>query len=319
MFLKQALRVSSPAGKRGRLSILIFHRVLSVPDPLLPDLPDIQRFDQILAWLKDWFNVIPLGDAVARMKLGELPERTAAITFDDGYADNLVNATPVLKKHGLNATFFISTGFLDGGRMWNDTIIEAVRGAESSLINCEFLGLGQLEITTIEQKREALNHLLLAVKHLPSDQREDATRKISECSSSVLPNDLMLSCKQLIELRDAGMDIGAHTVSHPILSSIDDKIAHREISEGADYLRNLLGERIRVFAYPNGKFGRDYSDKHVEMVKALGFDAAVATNWGSSDSTSDLFQLPRFTPWDTARWRYGIRLLMNLRHELHQT
>ncbi|MBL8413621.1 MAG: polysaccharide deacetylase family protein [Propionivibrio sp.] len=319
MFLKQAFRVSSPAGKRGRLSILIFHRVLSVPDPLLPDLPDIQRFDQILAWLKDWFNVIPLGDAVARMKLGELPERTAAITFDDGYADNLVNATPVLKKHGLNATFFISTGFLDGGRMWNDTIIEAVRGAESSLINCEFLGLGQLEITTIEQKREALNHLLLAVKHLPSNQREDATRQISECSSSVLPNDLMLSCKQLIELRDAGMDIGAHTVSHPILSSIDDKIAHREISEGADYLRNLLGERIRVFAYPNGKFGRDYSDKHVEMVKALGFDAAVATNWGSSDSTSDLFQLPRFTPWDTARWRYGIRLLMNLRHELHQT
>ncbi len=73
-----------------------------------------------MGWVKTWFNVMPLDAAVNALKKRNLPARAMAITFDDGYADNQVTALPILKQHGLSATFFIATGYLDGGRMWNE-------------------------------------------------------------------------------------------------------------------------------------------------------------------------------------------------------
>lgn len=73
MFLKQAFQLASPGGDKGNLSILIFHRVLSVPDLLFPREPDVARFEQIAQWLKAWFNVLPLSEAVARLQRGDLP------------------------------------------------------------------------------------------------------------------------------------------------------------------------------------------------------------------------------------------------------
>ncbi|MCU0943281.1 MAG: polysaccharide deacetylase family protein, partial [Hydrogenophaga sp.] len=115
----------SPGGASARLSVLIFHRVLAQPDPLFPGVPDVRRFDEVCRWLARWFRVMPLDEAVRALKRGNLPARAAAITFDDGYADNHDQALPVLRAHGLPATFFVATGFLDGGRMWNDTLIES--------------------------------------------------------------------------------------------------------------------------------------------------------------------------------------------------
>src|SRR5206468_3278604 len=117
----------SPQGARGRLTVLIFHRVLPEFDPLMPDVHDAHQFDAVCRSLRRWFHVMPLDLAARRLAERSLPARSLAITFDDGYADNLEVALPILLRHGLTATFFVSTGFLDGGRMWNDTVIEAVR------------------------------------------------------------------------------------------------------------------------------------------------------------------------------------------------
>ena len=127
MLIQPFLHYLSPAGQYARLSILIFHRVLSMPDPLFPDEMHAQRFNEVCGWLKSWFNVLPLDKAVGHLKAGTLPCRAACITFDDGYSDNYHIAMPILQQHGLPCTFFIATGFMDGGCMWNDTIIEAVR------------------------------------------------------------------------------------------------------------------------------------------------------------------------------------------------
>ena len=312
MFLKQAFQFMSPAGDSGRLSILIFHRVHSAPDPLFPDEPDVARFEKIALWLKTWFNVLPLDEAIVRLQQGNLPARAAAITFDDGYADNLLCANAILRKHGLPATFFIATGFLDGGRMWNDTIIESIRGGALPEIDGTFLGLGVLPLKSIEDKRSALARIIPAVKHLPAEQRSEMVARIAECCQAMLPNDLMLSTTQLQQLRAEGAEIGAHTITHPILAKLDDAIAKREIANSRDQLEGILGERIGLFAYPNGRLGNDYSPTHANIVKSLGFDAAVTTNWGAGTKASDLFQLPRFTPWDSSRWRFGLRLLANL-------
>ena len=104
----------SPAGAKGRLSILIFHRVLAQPDPLFADVPDAVEFETKMRWVRDWFNVVPLARAADMLEAGTIPARALAITFDDGYADNEEVAAPILQRLGLTATFFVSTGFLNG-------------------------------------------------------------------------------------------------------------------------------------------------------------------------------------------------------------
>jgi peptidoglycan/xylan/chitin deacetylase (PgdA/CDA1 family) len=108
------------------------------------------------------------------------------------------------------------------------------------------------------------------------------------------------------------MQIGAHTVSHPILARLTDEQAREEIGNSKRFLEQLLGERITVFAYPNGKPGEDYLPQSVEVVRSLGFDAAVSTQWGGSRLGDDPLQIKRFTPWDKTRVRFGLRLLRNL-------
>jgi peptidoglycan/xylan/chitin deacetylase (PgdA/CDA1 family) len=89
--------------------------------------------------------------------------------------------------------------------------------------------------------------------------------------------------------------------------------ARREIEGSKKRLQDLLGERVGLFAYPNGRLGEDYVEEHARLVSDIGFDAAVSTNAGVADAQSDLMQLPRFTPWDRTQLRFGARLLMNFK------
>ncbi len=305
----------SPGGARGRLSILIFHRVLPAPDPIFPGEASAAWFDAMLGWLKAWFNVLPLDEAVRRLGEGRLPARAAVITFDDGYADNHDVALPLLQRHGLPATFFIATGFLDGGRMWNDSVIEAVRRCPAAELDLAGLGegdLGRHAVGTAEEKRRAIEAVIGAIKYQPLAARAALVERIGERAGAELPGDLMMTADQVRALRRAGMQIGGHTVSHPILATLDDGAARYEIAEGKRRLEEILGEPVTLFAYPNGKPAADYSPASVALVRELGFQAAVSTAWGAAGPASDPFQLPRFTPWDRSRGRFALRLARNL-------
>jgi peptidoglycan/xylan/chitin deacetylase (PgdA/CDA1 family) len=275
-----------------RLSILIYHRVLARPDPLLPSLPDVRLFERQMGLLRRCFTVLPLGEAARGLQDGSLPARAACITFDDGYADNAELALPVLRRHGLSATFFIASGYLDGGRMWNDDVIAHVRRA----------GAG-----TLEQRRQALDCLLQRYKYLPFEHR------LAEVARLAPPRDgeLMMRSEQVRALAAAGMEIGAHTHRHPILATLPDDAAHAEIAEGKAALEAIVQAPVTLFAYPNGKPGVDYTRRHVDMVRALGFAAAVSTTAGAAYAGSDPLQLPRFTPWEQDRPRFLLRLLTN--------
>lgn len=311
--LKHVLQWYSPAGQKARLSILIFHRVLAKPDPLFSDEMHARRFNELCGWLASWFNVLPLDEAVNRLKVGTLPARAACITFDDGYADNYHVAMPILQRHGLTAAFFIATGFLDGGRMWNDSIIGTIRGSAASALDFSALGLGQYPIASIAEKQVAISALIGQIKYRPSAERIAITEQVAQLAGVKLPQDLMMSSQEVKAMRQAGMQIGAHTVSHPILAHLTDEQARQEIGLSKTFLEQLLGEPVRLFAYPNGKPGEDYSSKTVEVVRRLGFDAAVSTHWGTSTLADDPLQIRRFTPWDRTRPRFGVRMLANLR------
>ena len=309
--LKPLFHLMSPAGARGRLSILVFHRVLAEPDLLFPNEMHARRFDMLCGWLASWFNVLPLDVAVERLKAGNLPTRAACITFDDGYADNHQLAMPILQRHGMTATFFIATGFLDGGRMWNDTIVESVRACGAPVLDLSSLGLGSHALGSIADRRAAISRLIDGVKYRQVEQRVSITERMAQLARVQLPHDLMMTSEEVKALRLAGMQIGAHTASHPILARLTDERARQEIQDSKQFLESLLGERVGLFAYPNGKPGEDYTPQTVEVVRSLGFDAAVSTHWGASRVGDDMFQIRRFTPWDRTRLRFGMRMLAN--------
>lgn len=312
MILRSIAGALSPAGPRARLSILIFHRVLTQPDSLFPGELDARRFNEVLSWVSRWFQVIPLDESVSRLGSGTLPARAAAITFDDGYADNATNALPILRAHGMTATFFVASSFLDGGRMWNDSIIEAVRSFRGKVLDLSDAGLGSFCLESPEQRRIAIESLLGQIKYLEPLPRQKTVQQVVSIAGRSLPDDLMMRSEQVCQLRNAGMQIGAHTCSHPILEKIPDGHALAEIKGSKASLESLLGESVSLFAYPNGKPDTDYSAKHVEMVRQAGFVAAFSTAHGVASQTTDIYQLPRFTPWDRTRSRFAIRLLANL-------
>lgn len=301
----------SPAGRGGRLSILIYHRVRPAPDPIRPGECDRETFEWQMELLAKHYRVLPLHEAVQRLCAGTLPARAACITFDDGYADNEAIATPILKRHGLTATFFVATAFLDGGRMWNDTVIEWVRNVEAGPIDLSDLGLGIVRPKDLASRRSIIQNIIQKVKYLEPEARLEKVTSLLERAESWVPDDLMMTSDQVGRLVDAGMEVGGHTHSHPILASLDGQQAGDEIESGKARLEQIIGRPVKLFAYPNGKPGKDYTTRDCELVREIGFDAAVSTHWGAAKRNSDLFQLPRFTPWHDTASRFHMALLRN--------
>ncbi len=300
------------AARGPRLSILIFHRVLPALDPLLPGEPDATLFKARMRWLASAFHVMPLTEAVRRLADGNLPVNAACITFDDGYADNATIAAPLLSRLRLPATFFIATGFLDGGRMWNDTVIEAIRVARGSRLDLASIGLDEWPCSNIAERVATIAGLLDRLKYLPQSERQRKVDAIASAVGLAAQSDLMMTRRQVRELPRYGMAVGGHTVTHPILTTLGIDDARQEVADGRRDLEQTLGEPVRLFAYPNGRPRRDYDATHVALIREMGFDAAVATAWGVADRSSDRFQLPRFTPWDASVNRFGLRLAHNL-------
>jgi hypothetical protein len=196
--------------------------------------------------------------------------------------------------------------------MWNDTITESVRRTKLSRLDLSGQGMPAFDLNTNNEKRMAIDAIIRWAKYLRADERSNIVRHIADEADVALPDDLMMISNNIVEMRAAGMQIGAHTVTHPILARIDDRKAEEEISVSKAFLESLLGERVRLFAYPNGKFGQDWLSVHATIVRRLGFDAAVSTSWGVARRESDPMQLPRFTPWNRTRATFALALARNV-------
>lgn len=294
------------------LLVLVFHRVLPEPDPLLSEDPDVADFAAQMDVVRATCTVLPLAEAVERLYKHSLPAHAACITFDDGYANNLTCAAPVLEKKGLPATVFVTTGFLEGGRMWNDTVIESVRRAGGEL-DLTPIGLGRFELPDLPARRHASQSLRRILKYLDPQERAEKISRIAEIVGHDLPEGLMLSESQVKQLAGRGIDIGAHTVSHPILARMEDLAARREILASKAMLEAATGAPVELFAYPNGQPQRDYLRRHVDMVREAGFSAAVSHAWGACHVGSDRFQLPRMKPWETSSVAFVGRLIYTRR------
>ena len=312
MILRALTHLASPAGRGAKLSTFIFHRVPAQPDPLLPDEPDAQRFEQMLSWITGQFQVLAPLEACERLSTGSLPARAAVITFDDGYRDNAEVALPILQRHGVSAAFFIATGFLDGGIMFNDRVIEAIRAVPGERVRINLAGIDELDLSSPAARRGAINALLRAIKHLMPGDRDDAVEAIEARLGVSATESPMMSRAQVRQLHAAGMAIGGHTRWHPILSVLAPDDAREAIQDGRDDLTELLGHPPPLFAYPNGRQGRDWGSEHAQMVKDAGFRFAFTTDSGAARFGDSPHVLPRFTPWARGRVGFGGQALRNL-------
>jgi len=291
-----------------RLAVLIYHRVGHSQDPLRPRMATAEEFRGQLRALARFFHPVGLLDGLRRLRAGTLPSRAVAVTFDDGYKDNVQVALPVLREQGIPATFFIATSYLDAGRMWNDTVIEAVRRLTPGEHAFGHAGLEEISVPHSLDRRPLVLGLLNALKHRPQDERQGAADRLAELAGQALPRDLMMRREDVKLLIEAGMDVGGHTRTHPILSGLPATQAEQEIAGGLDDIASITGRRPTLFAYPNGRRGLDYGDREVGLLRRIGVEAAFVTNRGVVTRNSDPLQLPRLTPLHRRAGRFGIAL-----------
>lgn len=302
------LLAAGPAA--NRFCIVNYHRVLQESNPLLASEPDVATFSWQMEVLAHCFHVLPLSEAIARLKSGaSFPARAVCITFDDGYRSIHDVALPVLRRYGLPATLFVTSGYVDKGNMWNDRIIEAVQMLPDGSLDLDDLGLGSFPLRNLDDRMAAIGTLTERTKYLPPSERSEVIERLTIMAGQTITPELMLTREMLLNLDRSGIDIGAHTVSHPILTSLNDAAARSEIVAGKADLEAMLGKPVRLFAYPNGKVGMDFDHRHVAMVREAGFDAAFTTAVGAITRDQDRFQLPRSRPWDRSPVMFGLRLL----------
>lgn len=315
---KGLLGLLSPAGHSAGLSTLLFHKVPTSADPLAPKELDLAHFEQILDFVAANMNVVPLSEASEALSKGSLPQRAVALTFDDGYAEWIDNVSPALRKRNLPATFFVTTGHLDGAEvLWHERIVAAVRALPSRGIVLP-TGLGgytDLDLTNCRERLIA--QLQERLKYAPLQQRLHAIEQLESqaCRPLLLPRGFDASSVRT--LHSQGFEIGAHTVHHPILNECTAEQARFEIGACKEVLESIIGGPVHSFAYPNGRPCIDFRAEHVEMVRAAGYRNAVSTGTGIARAATNPFQLPRFTPWGRSEERVTYQLARNMRTRPH--
>lgn len=311
--IKNLFSLFSPAGGGARLSVLLFHKVPKEIDSLAPTEIDLGRFERILDLVATYTNVISLADATASLKRGTLPARATALTFDDGYAEWLEHVSPALRSRNLPATFFVTTGQLSGGTLWHERIIAAVRALPDGGGALPY-GFGNYtDLRSSDRRSSLIQELQDRLKYAPVADRESAIASLEAQATTPLMLPKRFDAASVRTLHSQGFEIGAHTVHHPILNECTRAQAREEIGASKEHLEAIINAPVTSFAYPNGRPNADYRQEHVEMVKAFGYTAAVSTSAGVADASTDVLQLPRFTPWGISDERIAFQMARNMR------
>lgn len=296
---------------KGKLSILIYHQVFQESDPMRASEPNVDTFRWQMELVKRCFTPISISSALSHIQNNTLPKNAICVTFDDGYLNNLTVAAPILNKLKIPATVFVATGFTSGENMWNDRLIDLISFVDAE-INLSALELKPVKLLDINHRVSLAHQLIENIKYFPYEKRKLLIDQLYQDNQITEKGSKMMTPKQIIELARLGIEIGAHTVDHPILKVLNNEEQKKQIQQSKLTLEQWLGHEVKGFAYPNGKNEKDYDIATRNIVAKCGFDYAVSTNWGFSDVKTDLFQLFRFTPWDDNPKKFHFRLLMNL-------
>lgn len=252
----------------------------------------VEQFEQHLRFLTRHYELVPLSRIVSSIKSGaSLPERAVAVTFDDGYRNNLLLAAPLLKHHAVPATFFLSTGLVGTNRwMWAYELEELFLRYPSTTVakvaaDPVLEGLCQRELS-----REVLLTAWIAhLKGLSTPELERVLQRLrTALPVEVDDENRFLAWDDARALSSMGFELGGHTVNHPILVRMGLPEASEEVIGCGRDLSERLGVRPTLFAYPNGD-----TSPQVSSLVGRHFDAAFTTTPGGCSRGSNILELPR--------------------------
>ena len=281
---------------RHRVRIFAYHGVSREIDSALnfdgffvhPD-----AFEKHLRTFKGHYHVMPLTEIVRALAEGRpLPPNAAAITFDDGYANNFARAAPLLAKYELPATFFVTTGFIDGTHFpWWFALRAKVFSVQCSVFS---LPDGtQRPLKTLQDRLEVAVQWERRLKELPANERNDFIRKLCpEHTTRDTRHAPFMTWDQIRALAAQGHEIGAHTVSHVSLGHESFETLEREVADSMARIDEELGYCSPVYSYPYGERGH-FKEDLAEVLRRNGCVGGVTTLDGLNAPKAEPFFLKR--------------------------
>ena len=305
--------------------ILLYHRVNSLPDDPQKLCVSPENFEMHLRIIRDNFHPISLNQLCNDIKCKKITNRGIVITFDDGYADNLFNAKPILEKYGVPATVFAVSDWVDSQKefFWDDLFRILIQTKElpscleieingkkhtwDMLDNCGLESAAKIDLSKsmwdVEMtdnptpKHQAYREFVMILRDLEPKSREQVLSDLCKWAGinrNGRNNQRTLTKDEISVLEKGGLlEVGAHTTSHSRLSKLSANAQKLEIFNGKQQLERLIGHPVSSFSYPWGGHS-DYNETSIKLVREAGFGCSCSNFPGSVHRWSDPFQLPRF-------------------------
>lgn len=326
---------------RGRFTpgavILLYHRIIELPsDPYLLSVSP-QHFAEHLAVLRKQCRPISLRQLVNGLRDDKVPRRAIITTFDDGYFDNLIHAKPLLEQYDTPATVFVAPSTRpEMHEFWWDSLerillqprsLPQILRLDIHQVSHEWqLGsaaeygpdddarhrswnYGQKDDPT--QRHVIFRSIHQLLKALDEGERLKVLQDLAAWACldiAVRPTHRLLSAAEVVRLADGGLvDMGAHTMTHPVLSRLSPAKQRAEIQQSKARLEEILGQPVTNFAYPHG-LETDYTEETITIVRETGFECACAAFPGIVRRGVDVHQLPRFVVRDDDGETFAERL-----------
>jgi peptidoglycan/xylan/chitin deacetylase (PgdA/CDA1 family) len=264
------------------LTVVNYHRIEN-PDrnafdsfkPNVSATPD--DFDRQMDYLAKWFHVVSVRDIVQWLDgKKDLPPYAALITFDDGYLDNYTHAFPILRAHNFPALIFLTTGHIgtDAAFYWD---MAAYCFHHTTKDQLKFPDGRSEHWSTPEQREQVSRTWIELMKTLPHKEKLGYVERLPEALGVSIPKgffkNLMLDWDQVREMHRAGIEFGAHTMTHPILTRISLDEVRTEVAGSKSRIESEIGETVLSFAYPNGQ-SSDLNDPIENVVSETGIRVA---------------------------------------------
>jgi len=269
--------------------ILMYHRF-----------PSQSNLEAQCQHLRKHYRPVSLTEAAARLRDGgPIPERLVVVTVDDGYRDFLEHAFPVLSRYEIPSTVFLTTDLPDcNSWLWVDQVVDWVRCSQVPEIT---LKIGERErwiLDTDERREEAAIAIKEAMKRVPNEERLRWLATLPQLLDVEVPaqppaSHAPLRWDDVRALAKGGVEFGAHTRSHPVLSRLATvEQLEAEISGSKERIEQEAGVEVRHFCYPNGHLA-DFTQQAVDVARDSGFSTAVTGSRGFNRPGADLYRLSR--------------------------
>jgi len=274
---------------RKKVLILAYHGVTRKRYKIPPwtQIP-VVSFEQQIRYLKQEYNVITLRQAIRGMTNGgHLPRNPAVITFDDGYKNNLTVALPILQEYDTPATIFVTAGHIGSRKVLplDEVYLMLTQLKNREPVTLPEIGLEPLFLDTTEDIMMGYQKIINRLKRFATVEQDKFIKTLKEFMSvenhkldlESQEDFFLLSWEEIGHLLETKLiEIGAHTVSHEILTNLTIEDAKKEIIESRLMIQKYLGYDANLFAYPNGA-RIDYDENHMKYLRENGFICSLTT------------------------------------------